>query len=201
MRARLHPVFQVKNFKNLLYNFSSACCPNNYLRRWCWWIRSSSRLCCVHQVVTWTTMEIFALHNSLQRWRHSTFLAPVERSTPNYGVRRISTDAPMAHVFPDSDVHRLHARSSSPHSWVPSIASIREPRPRGGWPHGWPHQCVKRGKVRMWQVLSCNGTLHAIVHILVTNLVRAFPSKRRTMRLRRHRNAAKVLFLNLLGIK
>jgi hypothetical protein len=40
-------------------------------------------------------------------------------------------------------------------------------------------------------VLSCYSTLQDIVHVLVTNLIRAFPSKWRIMRLRRHRNLAR----------
>jgi hypothetical protein len=41
--------------------------------------------------------------------------------------------------------------------------------------------------------MSCNNTLHDITQVLVTTLIRGFPLKGRTTRLRRHCNSARVL--------
>jgi hypothetical protein len=74
----------------------------------------------------------------------------------------------MAQICQNSGVHRLHARSPNAQSWVPVTTSVKELWPRRSASRR-PHRSVKRGRVRMWRVQSCNNILHDIVHVLVTN--------------------------------
>jgi hypothetical protein len=109
-----------------------------------------------------------------------TCMAPVERGISHDGVTRFSGDASIACVCLDSGVHRLHARSPNAHSRVPLIASVKELRPL---------RLASRLASLLCQEgegtsVSCNNGLHDIVHVLVNNVIHAFPSEVRTTWLR-----------------
>jgi hypothetical protein len=125
----LTPNVSLQQFKTMLYILSSTCCPGDLSKRRRRGVRHLSHLLCVHQVVTWTTTQIFTLHDAIQWWRHSTRLAPIEQGTSYYGVSRFLGGASTARVCQYSRVHRLHARSSGAHSYLPITTSVKEPRP------------------------------------------------------------------------
>jgi hypothetical protein len=82
----LTPGVSYKQYKTLLYNSASSCCPGYDTTERRHVERRLSNLYCVHQAVDWSTWEIFLVHDVLQRLRHSTCLSPVERGTPYEGV-------------------------------------------------------------------------------------------------------------------
>jgi hypothetical protein len=95
----------------------------------------------------------------------------------------------MAHVYQDSSIQQLHARSPGAHSGVPLTTSIKEPRPRRLISRMTSCICQEgEGASLTSTILQQYIAIHDHVHVLVTKLIRSFPSEGRTLWLRHHCN-------------
>jgi hypothetical protein len=90
----------------------------------------------------------------------------------------------------------VNARPSNAQSRVLVIALVKEPRLPRRLASRRASSICQRGEGTSVTSTICISTLHDIVHVLVANMVRAFPSEGRTTPwVRRHCNLARALLL------